>query len=132
MCVVFFLSPQLRKHVSFCRRDHFKTPASSLGFSSPRGERLAAAAASAEEGRWSRLQRSIHLNLRLQLTPYKEVQLIRALSSSRQQWSPNAETPTSGRPGRGEKGSVCVFMGGGKGRPKCLKTGCITTSVSRT
>lgn len=68
--------------------------------------------------RAGRLQRSIHLNLRLQLTPYKEVQLIRALSSGRQQWSPNAETPTSGGPAQEtEKGSVCVcvFMSGGMG-----------------
>lgn len=61
----------------------------------------------------SRLQRSIHLNLRLQLTPYKEVQLIRALSSGRQQWSPNAETPTSGGPGERRMGA-CVLMGGGR------------------
>lgn len=59
----------------------------------------------------SGLQRSIHLNLRLQLTPYKEVQLIRALSSGRQQWSPNAETPTSGGPGERRMGA-CVLMGG--------------------
>lgn len=64
-------------------------------------------------GPGSGLQRSIHLNLRLQLTPYKEVQLIRALSSGRQQWSPNAETPTSGGPGERRMGA-CMLMGGGR------------------
>lgn len=86
--------------------------------------------------RAGRLQRSIHLNLRLQLTPYKEVQLIRALSSGRQQWSPNAQTATSGGPAQDtQKGSVCVcvFMGVGEGRrgvePRGWKMGLIPTSV---
>lgn len=39
---------------------------------------------------------SIRLNRGLQLTPYKEVQLIRTLSAGRQQWGPDTQTLTPG------------------------------------
>lgn len=50
----------------------------------------------AVEGQGADSRGPIRLNRRLQLTPYKEVQLIRTLSVGRQQWGPDAQTLTPG------------------------------------